>query len=236
MNPAGAAEARDMFRRSLPLLLVSFEDEQILRRTEADRPHGRRRPCLRGAEGDPRALSARTPRAWRQRRCSGCAAPAGCGSTIADECGHDDDHTDRCQPDQPVDLEDSGRLPVVPEAADRRDEEPGSDEADGFHEYVAQLATFSQVEQSVQTNTKLDQIMQSSALSQADAADRPLDNLRRRQDHRHGGIGALASSGLIAVLQNGTEVAVGPGVSVKRAMTSTKSGNRFWEIRCSSKP
>ena len=36
-------------------------------------------------------------------------------------------------------------------------------------QYVAQLATFSQVEQSVQTNTKLDQIMQSSALSQADA-------------------------------------------------------------------
>src|SRR6185503_7022306 len=36
-------------------------------------------------------------------------------------------------------------------------------------QYVAQLATFSQVEQSVQTNSKLDQIMQSSALSQADA-------------------------------------------------------------------
>ncbi|WP_256751519.1 flagellar biosynthesis repressor FlbT [Mesorhizobium sp. Mes31] len=29
INPAGAAEARDMFRRSLPLLLVSFEDAQI---------------------------------------------------------------------------------------------------------------------------------------------------------------------------------------------------------------
>ncbi|RWC33244.1 MAG: flagellar biosynthesis repressor FlbT [Mesorhizobium sp.] len=29
MNPAGAAAARDMFRRSLPLLLASFEDTQI---------------------------------------------------------------------------------------------------------------------------------------------------------------------------------------------------------------
>jgi flagellar protein FlbT len=29
MNPAGAAEARNMFRRSLPLLLASFEDAQI---------------------------------------------------------------------------------------------------------------------------------------------------------------------------------------------------------------
>ncbi|ARP63690.1 flagellar biosynthesis repressor FlbT [Mesorhizobium sp. M7A.F.Ca.US.006.04.2.1] len=29
MNPAGAAAAREMFRRSLPLLLASFEDGQI---------------------------------------------------------------------------------------------------------------------------------------------------------------------------------------------------------------
>lgn len=29
MNPQGAVEAREMFRRSLPLLLVSFEDERI---------------------------------------------------------------------------------------------------------------------------------------------------------------------------------------------------------------
>jgi flagellar protein FlbT len=29
MNPAGAVDARAMFRRSLPLLLASFEDEQI---------------------------------------------------------------------------------------------------------------------------------------------------------------------------------------------------------------
>jgi flagellar protein FlbT len=29
MNPAGAAQARDLFRRSLPLLLASFEDAQI---------------------------------------------------------------------------------------------------------------------------------------------------------------------------------------------------------------
>jgi flagellar protein FlbT len=29
MNPQGAADARTMFRRSLPLMLASFEDEQI---------------------------------------------------------------------------------------------------------------------------------------------------------------------------------------------------------------
>jgi flagellar basal-body rod modification protein FlgD len=84
-------------------------------------------------------------------------------------------------------------------------------------QYVAQLATFSQVEQSVQTNTKLDQIMQSSALSQADAL---IGRSVTSADGKTTGTVAsvrLASSGLIAVLQNGTEVAVGPGVSVTAA-------------------
>ena len=84
-------------------------------------------------------------------------------------------------------------------------------------QYVAQLATFSQVEQSVQTNTKLDQIMQSSALSQADAL---IGRSITSADGKTSGTVAsvrLANNGLIAVLQNGTEIAVGPGVSVKAA-------------------
>ncbi|MDX8432920.1 flagellar hook assembly protein FlgD [Mesorhizobium sp. M4B.F.Ca.ET.215.01.1.1] len=84
-------------------------------------------------------------------------------------------------------------------------------------QYVAQLATFSQVEQSVQTNTKLDQIMQSSALSQADAL---IGRSITSADGKTTGTVAsvrLASSGLIAVLQNGTEVPVTSGVSVKAA-------------------
>jgi flagellar basal-body rod modification protein FlgD len=84
-------------------------------------------------------------------------------------------------------------------------------------QYVAQLATFSQVEQSVQTNTKLDQIMQSSALSQADALIGR--SITSADGNTTGTVASvrLASNGLIAVLQNGTEVAVGPGVSVKAA-------------------
>ncbi|MEI9419786.1 flagellar hook assembly protein FlgD [Mesorhizobium sp. Cs1299R1N1] len=83
--------------------------------------------------------------------------------------------------------------------------------------YVAQLATFSQVEQSVQSNTKLDQIMQSSALSQADAI---IGRSITSADGKTTGIVAsvtLAGSGLIAVLQDGTQVPVGAGVSIKPA-------------------
>ena len=84
-------------------------------------------------------------------------------------------------------------------------------------QYVAQLATFSQVEQSVQTNTKLDQIMSSSALSQADAI---IGRSITSADGKTTGIVAsvtLASSGLITVLQDGTQIPVGEGVSIKPA-------------------
>ena len=84
-------------------------------------------------------------------------------------------------------------------------------------EYVAQLATFSQVEQTVKSNAKLDQILQSSALAQADSL---IGRSITSADGSATGTVAevrLATSGLIAILGNGTEVTVGPGVTVKPA-------------------
>ena len=84
-------------------------------------------------------------------------------------------------------------------------------------QYVAQLATFSQVEQTVQSNAKLDQILQSSALSQADSI---IGRSITSADGNTTGTVAevrLASTGLIAILGDGTEVPVGPGVTVKPA-------------------
>ncbi len=84
-------------------------------------------------------------------------------------------------------------------------------------QYVAQLASFSQVEQSVQTNTKLDQILQSSALAQADTL---IGRSITSGDGETTGIVKevrLASNGLVAVLEDGTELAVGPGVTVRPA-------------------
>lgn len=81
-------------------------------------------------------------------------------------------------------------------------------------QYVAQLATFSQVEQSVQMNTKLDSILQSSALSQADAL---IGHSVTSADGKTTGTVSevrLSSTGLIAVLNDGTEMAIGPGVTV----------------------
>ena len=84
-------------------------------------------------------------------------------------------------------------------------------------QYVAQLAQFSQVEQSVQMNTKLEYILQSSALSQADSL---IGRQLTSADGKTTGVVKevrLASDGLIAVLNDGKEVPVLPGVVVKQA-------------------
>lgn len=84
-------------------------------------------------------------------------------------------------------------------------------------QYVAQLATFSQVEQAMQTNSKLDSILQSSALAQADTL------IGRSISSADGSVTGtvkevrLGSDGLIAVLDDGTEVPVAPGLTLRSA-------------------
>ncbi len=84
-------------------------------------------------------------------------------------------------------------------------------------QYVAQLATFSQVEQAMQTNSKLDSILQSSALAQAETL------IGRSISSADGSVTGtvkevrLGSDGLIAVLDDGTEVPVAPGLTLRSA-------------------
>lgn len=88
-------------------------------------------------------------------------------------------------------------------------------------QYVAQLATFSQVEQSVQANKKLDQILQSSALAQADSL---IGHSITSADGATTGVVKevrLTSSGLTAVLGDGTELDVGPGVVIGPAQSQS---------------
>lgn len=82
-------------------------------------------------------------------------------------------------------------------------------------DYVAQLATFSQVEQSVQMNTKLEAMLQASALSQG-------TNLMGRyietMDGKAGGIVKeveLYSDGTVLVLDDGTKVPMGSSFVVR---------------------
>ena len=81
-------------------------------------------------------------------------------------------------------------------------------------QYMAQLASFSQVEQSVQMNQKLDQMLQSSTLAQADAI---IGRMVTSADGETSGKVAevrLISNGIVAVLEGGKEVVMGPGVKI----------------------
>ncbi len=81
-------------------------------------------------------------------------------------------------------------------------------------EYMAQLATFSQVEQTVQSNAKLDALLASSALSQADSV------IGRTVTTADGKISGqvdsviITNEGAVAKLKGGALVLLGPGIVV----------------------
>lgn len=81
-------------------------------------------------------------------------------------------------------------------------------------EYVAQFATFSQVEQSMQTNSKLDSMLSSLALSQADGI------IGRTLTTEDGSISGevkavrIVNGGAVADLATGKSVVLGPGVVI----------------------
>ena len=81
-------------------------------------------------------------------------------------------------------------------------------------QYMAQLASFSQVEQSVQMNTKLDLMLQSSALAQADSLiGRTITSADGETTGKIKEV-RLISNGIVAVLEGGKEITVGPGVTI----------------------
>ena len=81
-------------------------------------------------------------------------------------------------------------------------------------QYVAQLATFSGVEQAVQTNAKLDSLMTSFALNQAEGL------VGRAVASADGSISGqvvavrVVTGGAVAILDNGQELTLGPGITI----------------------
>ena len=82
-------------------------------------------------------------------------------------------------------------------------------------EQIAQLATFSQVEQTIKTNTNLESLLQRTSLSEANAV---IGKTVTSADGKTTGVVKevkLYSDGIIAVLDGGKELVVGPGVTIK---------------------
>lgn len=81
-------------------------------------------------------------------------------------------------------------------------------------EYMAQIAAFSQVEQSVQINQKLDQMLQGSSLSQAASL---IGHTITSQDGNTSGVVKevkLGASGPIAIIEDGKEIPITSGTKV----------------------
>lgn len=81
-------------------------------------------------------------------------------------------------------------------------------------EQVAQLATFSQVEQTIQTNQNLETLIQSSMLTQAGSF---VGKTVTSDDGATSGVVEqvkIYSDGIIATLEGGEQMTIGPGVVV----------------------
>ncbi|MEJ2228469.1 MAG: flagellar hook assembly protein FlgD [Alphaproteobacteria bacterium] len=80
--------------------------------------------------------------------------------------------------------------------------------------FIAQLANFSNVEQAIQTNNKLDALMALSSLAQADNL---IGHTITSADGRTSGVVASVSAidgGAVAMLENGSQVVLGSGVQI----------------------
>ncbi|MFP5076328.1 flagellar hook assembly protein FlgD [Rhizobium sp. YIM 134829] len=80
---------------------------------------------------------------------------------------------------------------------------------------MAQLASFSQVEQTIKTNSNLENLLQRTSLSEANAA---IGKTVTSDDGKITGVVkevTLYSDGIIALLDNGKKLPIGPGVTLK---------------------
>jgi flagellar basal-body rod modification protein FlgD len=84
-------------------------------------------------------------------------------------------------------------------------------------EYMSQLAQLSSVEQAVQTNAKLDTLLSTSAMSQAEGLiGRTASFTDESGTSTSGKIKEvyIIQGGAVATLENGVKVALGPGITI----------------------
>ena len=87
-------------------------------------------------------------------------------------------------------------------------------------QYMSQFAQLSTVEQAMQTNSKLDALLSSQSLSQADALIGKTVSFTDATGASFSGKVAsisINSDGSIATLEDGTKVGVGPGLTISQS-------------------
>jgi len=87
-------------------------------------------------------------------------------------------------------------------------------------QYMSQFAQLSSVEQAMQTNNKLDALLSSQSLSQANGLIGKTVSFTDSTGASFSGKVAsvsINSDGSIATLENGTKVAIGPGLTISQS-------------------
>ncbi len=86
---------------------------------------------------------------------------------------------------------------------------------------MAQLATFSQVEQTIKTNKNLESLLQRTSLQEASSV---MGKTVTSEDGKVTGVVAsvqLYSDGIVATLDDGTKLVIGPGITIKDTPAGT---------------
>ena len=86
---------------------------------------------------------------------------------------------------------------------------------------MAQLATFSQVEQTIKTNSNLESLLQRTSLQEADSV---IGRTVTSEDGKVTGVVkevTLYTDGIVATLDSGEKLVIGPGVKVTDTVTDT---------------
>src|SRR4051812_24904724 len=99
--------------------------------------------------------------------------------------------------------------------AQMRNQDPTS--PTDMSQYMSQFAQLSSVEQAIQTNTKLDTLLSTSALSQAEGLiGRTAAFTSEDGQETSGKITSvrIIQGGAIATLENGVQVQLGPGITI----------------------
>ncbi|HEY0331521.1 MAG TPA: flagellar hook assembly protein FlgD [Rhodopseudomonas sp.] len=99
--------------------------------------------------------------------------------------------------------------------AQMRNQDPTS--PTDMSQYMSQFAQLSSVEQAIQTNTKLDTLLSTSALSQAEGLiGRTASFTSEDGESSTGKITAvhIIQGGAVATLDNGVQVQLGPGITI----------------------
>jgi flagellar basal-body rod modification protein FlgD len=88
-------------------------------------------------------------------------------------------------------------------------------------EQISQLATFSQVEQSIQTNSNLESLIAQSSLTNASSY---IGKTITSADGKTTGVVSsveVTSDGLVATTANGKEIAIGDGITISAGTAAT---------------